>query len=178
MELELLKFSDEMLKREPKQFDFEKDDAKQICDALFDRMKELGGIGLSANQVGLDMAVFVFGDGEALTRYIINPVIIGLGEETTSMKEGCLSLPGVYLMVRRPTEVTLRYRNTDGEEVVEQFKDLAARVVLHEYDHMIGQNFTQRVSKMKLERALKAVKKKTIKTIRANARKSLEANNV
>jgi len=65
--MELLEFSDELLKREPQEFDFEKDNAKEVCDKLFERMKELGGIGLSANQVGLNMKIFVFGDGEALT---------------------------------------------------------------------------------------------------------------
>jgi len=178
MELELLDFSDELLKREPKEFEFENENAKEVCDKLFERMKELGGIGLSANQVGLDMKVFVFGDGEALTRYIINPIIIAIGDESVSMKEGCLSLPGVFLMVKRPTEVTLKYQDTEGNEVVEQFKDLAARVVLHEYDHMIGQNFTQRVSKLKLDRAIKAMKKKVTKKVRSDVRKQLEANNV
>jgi peptide deformylase len=178
MDLELLDFGNELLKREPKTFRFADDNAKEICDKLFARMKELGGIGLSANQVGLDYRIFVFGDGDALTRYIINPTIIAIGEETESMKEGCLSLPGVFLMVRRPTEVTLQYFDTDGNAVVEQFKDLAARVVLHEYDHMIGQNFTQRVSRMKLDRAIKAMKKKVTKKVRADVRQQLETTNV
>ena len=62
--------------------------------------------------------------------------------------------------------------------MVEQFLDLAARVVLHEYDHMIGQNFTQRVSKLKLDRAIKAMKKKVFKKVRSDMRKQLEENNV
>ncbi len=176
--MELLEFSDELLKREPQELDFEKDNAKEFCDKLFERMKELGGIGLSANQVGFDKKVFVFGSDDSMTRYIINPIIIAIGEETVAMKEGCLSLPGVFLMVRRPTDVTLRYYDTDGNEVVENFKELAARVVLHEYDHMIGQNFTQRVSKLKLDRAIKAMKKKVTKKVRSDVRKQLEANNV
>ena len=168
--MELLDFGNELLKREPKEFDFEEHDAKEFCDALFKKQQELGGIGLSANQVGLDAKVFVFGDGKDITRYIINPVIMGVGEETDLVKEGCLSLPEVFLMIRRPTRVTLKYQNTEGEDVVEEFVDLAARVVLHEYDHMIGQNFTQRASKLKLDRAIKAIKKKTVKNIRKKAR--------
>ncbi len=62
--MELLDFGNELLKREPKEFDFEEHDAKEFCDALFKKQKELGGIGLSANQVGLDAKVFVFGDGK------------------------------------------------------------------------------------------------------------------
>lgn len=176
--LELLPISDESLKKEPALFDFDKYSATEVGEALFARMKELGGIGLSANQVGLDMKFFVFGDGDKLTRFIINPIIIAIGDEQVSMKEGCLSLAGVYLMVKRPTSVTLKYQNENGDEVVEEFLDLAARVVLHEYDHMLGQNFTQRVSKMKLDRAIKAMKKKVTKKVRADVRKQLEADNV
>lgn len=178
--LELLPISDESLKKEPSLFDFDKYNANEVCETLFARMKELGGIGLSANQVGLDMKVFVFGDGSetGLTRYIVNPVLISVGDEQESMKEGCLSLPGVSLMVRRPTKATLKYQNENGDEVVEEFLDLAARVVLHEYDHMLGQNFTQRVSKLKLDRAIKAQKKKATKNMRNVIRKQMEADNV
>ena len=81
-------------------------------------------------------------------------------------------------MVKRPTSVTLKYQNENGDEVVEEFLDLAARVVLHEYDHMLGQNFTQRVSKMKLDRAIKAQQKTAKKRLRADIHKTLEASNV
>jgi peptide deformylase len=177
-ELKLLPISDESLKKEPSLFDFEKYNPTEVGETLFARMKELGGVGLSANQVGLDMKFFVFGDGDKLTRYIANPILIAVGDEQVSMKEGCLSLPGVFLMVKRPTKCTLKYHNENGDEVVEEFLDLAARVVLHEYDHMLGQNFTQRVSKMKLDRAIKAQKKKVTKNLRTDIRKRLEANNV
>ena len=63
-ELNLIPFNDPLLKRKPKPFDFEKDDAKDISKRLLDKMYDLGGVGLSANQVGLDMAVFVIGDGK------------------------------------------------------------------------------------------------------------------
>jgi len=166
--LELLDFGNEALKTPPKFFNFEEHDAKEVCEALFKKQHELKGIGLSANQVGLDMRVFVFGDGtpEGLTRYIINPEVIDVGQETDVMKEGCLSIPGVYLMVRRPTSVTASYQDITGNNVTETFTNLAARVFLHEYDHMLGQNFTQRVSKLKLDRAIKAVRKKVEKNTR------------
>ena len=164
--MELLDFGNEFLKREPKEFNFEEHNAKEFCDKLFEKQKELGGIGLSATQVGLDAKVFVFGDGKELIRYIINPIIISIGEETETMKEGCLSLPEVFLMIRRPNKVTLKYQDIEGADVVEEFTGLAARVALHEYDHMVGQNFTQRVSKLKLDRAIKAMKKKVLKNIR------------
>lgn len=70
-------------------------------------------------------------------------------------------------MIRRPTKVTLKYQDVEGADVVEEFTGMAARVVLHEYDHMVGQNFTQRVSKLKLDRAIKAMKKKVVRKIRS-----------
>jgi len=165
--MKLLPITHPSLKKPPAEYDFEKEgDPTKLCEELFAKMQELGGIGLSANQVGIDKKIFVFGDGKDLTRYIVNPTIIGVGTESESMKEGCLSLPGIYLTVKRPTEVTLQYQNQSGDVVVETFLSMAARVVLHEYDHMLGQNFTQRVSKMKLDRAIKRAKKIGLKEAR------------
>ena len=69
-------------------------------------------------------------------------------------------MPGVWLNLTRPVSVTARYQRTDGSWATEEFIELAARVFLHEYDHMIGQNFTQRASKLKLDLALKRIKRK------------------
>ena len=164
--LELVPFNDPLLRKAPELFDFDKHDAKEVCDALFAKQIELNGAGLSANQVGLDMKVFTFGDGKELTRYIINPEIIGVSEKTVLSKEGCLSLPGLWLHIRRPISVTVDYYSTEGEKVTETFTELAATVFLHEFDHMLGQNFTMRVSKLKLDRALKALKKNKVKQAR------------
>jgi peptide deformylase len=114
---------------------------------------ELNGAGLSANQVGLDMQVFTFGDGKELVRYIINPEVVDLSDETVTMREGCLSLPGVWLNLTRPVSVTARYQRTDGSWATEEFIELAARVFLHEYDHLYGVVFKDKVSRLKWERA-------------------------
>ena len=76
------------------------------------------------------------------------------------MREGCLSFPGLWLMVKRPKQVVIKYYDEDNEEKIETYEGVAARVILHEYDHMLGANFTMRVSKLKLERAFKALEKK------------------
>jgi len=158
--LELVPFNDEALKRKPDVFNFDEHDAEEVCNAIFAKQKSLNGAGLSANQVGLNMRIFTMGDGKNLTRYIINPEIIDISEETVLMTEGCLSLPGVWLNLRRPKEVTARYQDIDSSWSVEKFEGIAARVFLHEYDHMLGQNFTQRASRLKVERALRKVEKR------------------
>ena len=172
-ELDLIPFFDPLLKTNPSPFDFEKDDAKDLKAKLLKKMYDLGGVGLSANQVGIDKAVFVIGDGnkeEGLEKIFINPEIVGVGEDKESMKEGCLSFPGLWLMVSRPTQVAIKYWDEEGEEFVETYQGVTARVILHEYDHMIGQNFTMRGTKLKLDRAMKALDKKVKKYQRQQAK--------
>jgi len=173
-DLELLPFNDPLLKRKPTPFDFEKNKkaAKEIKKTLIDNMYELGGVGLSANQVGLDMAVFVIGDGQVdgMQKAFFNPLIMGCGEEQDSMKEGCLSFPGLWLMVKRPKQVMIKYTDEDGEEKIESYEGVTSRVIQHEYDHMLCYNFTHRVSKMKLDRALKSIDKKVKKYRRSKTK--------
>ena len=161
-QLDLISFDSELLRNNPKSFDFEKQDAKDIKKRLIDKMYDLGGVGLSANQVGLDMAVFVIGDGQVdgMQKAFFNPEILGVGKEKESMKEGCLSFPGLWLMVSRPTQCMIKYYDEEGEEHMETYEGVTSRVIQHEYDHMLGQNFTMRVTKMKLDRALKGLQKK------------------
>lgn len=159
-ELKLIDPDSEMLKRAPGAFDFELDNAEELSEQLIDAMKKLGGVGLSANQVGIDKSVFVIGDGADFVKTFFNPLVVGVSEETEVMKEGCLSFPGLWLMVSRPKQVSIKYTDIKGEEIIETYEDVTARVILHEYDHMLGFNFTQRVSRIKLERAIKAFNKK------------------
>jgi len=169
--LELIPFNDPLLKRKPKPFDFDKDNAKEIKQKLLKAMHELGGVGLSANQVGIDKAVFVIGDGkeEGLQKAFFNPEILGIGKDMESMKEGCLSFPGLWLMVSRPKQAMIKYWDEEGEEHMETYEGVTSRVIQHEYDHMLGHNFTYRVSKIKLDRALKAIDKKIKKYQRRQA---------
>ena len=160
--LKLIDPMNDLLKRAPAKFDFEKDDPIQVKEDLLEAMEWVGGVGLSANQVGLDMAVFVIGDGqeEGVTKAFYNPEIVGCSKDEDVMREGCLSFPGLWLMVKRPKQVVIKYYDEDNEEKIETYEGVAARVILHEYDHMLGANFTMRVSKLKLERAFKALEKK------------------
>ena len=160
--LKLIDPMNDLLKRAPAKFDFEKADPIQVKEDLLEAMEWVGGVGLSANQVGLDMAVFVIGDGqeEGVTKAFYNPEIVGCSKDEDVMKEGCLSFPGLWLMVKRPKQVVIKYYDEDNEEKIETYEGVAARVILHEYDHMLGANFTMRVSKLKLERAFKALEKK------------------
>jgi len=161
-ELKLIPFTDPRLKKRPETFDFGDVNlnAEELSEQLFIGMRRFGGVGLSANQVGIDKCVFVIGGSGIDEKAVFNPELVDVSQETISMKEGCLSYPGLWLMIKRPQGAIFKYLNEKGEEIVEEFKGISARVMLHEYDHMLGQNFTMRASSLKIRMALKKLDKK------------------
>ena len=130
-------------------------------------MKDLNGMGLSANQVGIMERAFVMYDNfeKRETAACFNPKIIHESEEQIIMEEGCLSYPGLWLKVKRPVWVEVKYENENGEQIWNKFTDLEARVFLHEFDHMEGTDFTKRVSRLRLDRAKKRQKKMAKKSL-------------
>jgi len=162
----LISFTDPLLKKEPERFDFEKEDAKAISERLLAGMKQFGGVGLSANQIGLDMKVFVIGGSGLQEKAFFNPELLTVSQTGVTMREGCLSYPGLWLNLTRPDGCVLKYQDEEGKEVIEEFGGVYARVVLHEYDHMVGQNFTMRASSLKIQRALKALDKKVLRQMK------------
>jgi peptide deformylase len=162
-DMELLPLNDPLLKKVPEEFD-DWDNVQEFVDDLWKFQKTIGGVGLSANQVGLDAKVFTMGI-KTHRWNIINPKLISTSEEIVMMEEGCLSAPGLMLKVKRPEKCTLTYMNENKEEVIEEFEGVWARIVLHEYDHMLGQSFLQRVGPVQLDRAMTKIKKQTKRMI-------------
>lgn len=158
MILKLVKSPDPWLEKAVKPFDFENLDAREISQQMIDLMTAEGGIGLSANQVGLDAQIFVmrpFLFNSQVPFALINPEIVIATESTEVMPEGCLSHPGLFLSVKRPTGLVAKYLDFDAKEHIIELYDIDARCFLHEYDHLQGIEFTDRVSKLKLDRAKK-----------------------
>lgn len=164
--MELLKFTDPALRNLPRTFDFDTQNAQELADTLWEECRRLHGLGLSANQVGIDAKVFVMGTDDENRKNIFNPQVISVSKETELAKEGCLSYPGLWLSVKRPKEVTLSYQTVDGTHVVETFVGLQARIAQHEFDHMEGLNFSDHVSQLKLDMALKSLNKRAKRYIR------------
>ncbi len=110
-------------------------DRQQLAE-MWELMRSSGGIGLAAPQVGLAKQMLVIDIGEGPV-FLINPRLYHRrGSE--AMEEGCLSLPGVYVKVRRATSVRVNARNEKGEPVTWEAKGLMARVIQHEVDHLRG----------------------------------------
>ena len=164
-QLKLVDPSDCLLKKKPEPYLFDKDgDPQYLINVLFDKMHEFGGIGLSANQVGMDKRMFVMSGDKSLA--VFNPVILEYHTDTESFKEGCLTYPGLFLNITRPKSIKVKFQDKLGNNVFEEFIGLTARVFQHEYEHMEGKNFTENVSKLKLDLAKKRydnLKKKIIK---------------
>ena len=155
--MELIKAPNEFLEKQVKAFDFENMDAEKISKDMVDTMLKYKGIGLASNQVGLDAQIFVMGEENPIT--VINPIITEVGPERVEMEEGCLSFPGLYFKVKRPAVVSVQYLDTKQKECIIKLEGLHARVFLHEYDHLQGITFDQRISKLRLEMAKKKQEK-------------------
>ena len=156
--MHLVKSPDPWLQKVVKDFDFEALDAKAISEEMIELMVQEGGIGLSANQVGLDARIFVMKphlleDKSPLV--IINPHLASVTVNYENLPEGCLSHPDLFLSVKRPRGIIANYLDITGKECKIELYDIDARCFLHEYDHLQGIEFTDRVSRLKLDMAKK-----------------------
>ena len=137
----------------------EKISVTEFCNNMFETMKNYGGIGLSANQVGKPYRMFVMGDNVNINKgqkwVCINPEITDMSKETIRYKEGCLTFPFLFLDIERPQKIKVKYQNEELETVEEEFDGIVSRCYQHELDHMYGRTFTELVSKLKLDMALK-----------------------
>ncbi len=116
---------------------------------MFEIMYKEDGIGLAAPQIGHSIRLFVVDvsplDENSGKQVYINPDIINVWGETT-LEEGCLSIPGVREEVSRPEKIEIKYQDETGREYQEILKDWPARVIQHEYDHLNGVLFVDRIS--------------------------------
>jgi peptide deformylase len=156
MNLELVSESATVLHEECLEFDFANPpyDPKELAQALHDKMVSQDGLGLSANQVGIPYRVFVMRTGEEPFA-IFNPKVVDVSDREISMKEGCLSFPLLYLSVKRPDFVRIRFQDENGETRTEKFIGMTARIALHEFDHMLGKVYTQKASAFETQRAIR-----------------------
>jgi peptide deformylase len=129
-----------------------------------DRIRTLGedmleamagkGIGLAGPQVDFPYRIFVTNVEEDKPRVFINPEIVLTSQELVSVEEGCLSLPRLYLDVIRPQAVRVQAWNERGRPFTVETDGLLARVILHEYDHLEGLLFIDRLKPAKRDKAL------------------------
>ena len=150
-------FDDSMLKDEGFK------DRKELTKKMYELMAKYGGIGLSANQIGLPFNMFVLGDHPSLENGMkltcFNPMIISSSKEEVVMEEGCLTFPFVFLKITRPRKVVVKYTDENDELKEGQLDGMMSRIFQHEYEHMLGRTFVENASKLKLDRAYKKAEK-------------------
>jgi peptide deformylase len=128
-------------------------------------MKKFGGIGLSANQCGVFERVFIIGT-DTYELVCINPQIIRASEDLLKTDEGCLSYPGLYLKIDRPSWLEVMFVNEQGIIQNMRLDGLTARCFAHELDHMNGKRFVEYVGKVALQTARRKQEKIMKKVVR------------
>jgi len=156
--MKLVYYPDPILNKVMEDFDFDKvkeifADAADLKEQMVDLMVKHKGIGLSACQVGLNMRCFVIGETRESAIMVINPKILSFSEETELAPEGCLSFPDMFLNIARPSTVTAEWLDEHGEKQSGTLDGYGARCFLHEFDHLNGVVFKEKVSRLKWDRA-------------------------
>lgn len=127
---------------------------KAFVEEMYESMRVGRGIGLAATQVDRNIRLFVTGaDGDKL-RVFINPEIVLTSPEEDEFEEGCLSLPGLYEVLKRPAAIKVQAWNERGRPFVLEADGLLARVILHENDHLDGVLFVDRLPEAKRDKVV------------------------
>ena len=137
--------------------------AEQLEKSMIDFMIEANGIGLAANQIGIVKRVFVMGSnnipGFPAPFAVFNPRIVEASTEMVTDQEGCLSYPGLFLTVKRPSWIVAEYQNAKGDTIEARFDGYLSKCFQHELDHLDGICFVDKVSPLKLNLAMKKLRK-------------------
>lgn len=158
MILPIVAYGDPVLKTEAEEIDKDYPFLEDLIDNMFETMYNAEGVGLAAPQVGKSIRLFIvdaspFEDEEPklkdFKKVFINPIIIEEEGKAWNFNEGCLSIPGIREDVSRQPKITIEYFDRNFNLVEETIDGLAARVIQHEYDHVDGILFTDRINPLK-----------------------------
>ena len=156
MILKLVADSDPVLSQAAERFDF--DNPPMDPTELFQNLKETmianRGVGLAAPQVGIPYQVFVIGDPNEPDSIfsVFNPKIVD-ADGGMLMEEGCLSYPGMFIKIKRPSTIRARFSGHDGNVGTMPMQGFTSRAFQHEYDHLQGVTFVKRATSLQLQRA-------------------------
>ena len=161
--MQIITLGNELLRQKAEKIDQIDDQIKDAAKQMFEIIKQDKGVGIAGPQIGLMKRIFVVhidGDEE---RVFINPSILETSQETVKYEEGCLSVPGIYVDVVRSESVKIQAWNEKGKPFTMEANGLLARVIQHEYDHLEGILFLDRLSELKRNRLIEKYEKSLIK---------------
>lgn len=181
MQLPIFLYGEPVLRKVAEDITADYEGLEKLIEDMWETMYHSDGIGLAAPQIGKPIRLLVI-DADVMAdqypeckdfkRCMINAHIVESSEETCSEPEGCLSLPGIGENVIRPKEITIEYLNEKFEPQREHLADFRARVVQHEYDHLEGVLFTDRISPIRKQ----LVKGKLNKILKGQVHPSYRVN--
>lgn len=164
MNLQLIKFPDPILQERMPEFDFNNPivDPVELEKNMIQFMFDHNGMGLSANQVGIRTRVFTIGtkDYPEAAQAFFNPIVEEAIDDFDDLEEGCLSFPGIFVKVKRPKIIRVRWQTSKGDWQKAEITEYTAKCFLHELDHLEGITFRDRVSQLRWEVSLKKTVKK------------------
>ena len=136
---------------------------RKLMDDMLETMYSAPGIGLAAVQIGILKRLIVIDiskeDEKKTPLFFVNPEITFKSDKTSTYEEGCLSLPGFYAEVERPTECQINYLDYEGKQKKMMANGLLATCIQHEVDHLNGILFIDHISKLKRDMIIKKLKK-------------------
>jgi peptide deformylase len=152
----IVAYGDPVLKKKADPVEPEKTDVKALSDDLFETMHKASGVGLAAPQIGKSLRIFVIDatpmEDEKYKNFksvFVNPLILREDGEPWNYEEGCLSIPGIREEVERSEKLKIRYYDENWQQHEEEFDGILARIIQHEYDHIEGVLFTDKLSGLK-----------------------------
>lgn len=156
--LPIVAYGDPVLKKMAEEIDENYEGLEDLINNMFETMYNASGVGLAAPQIGLSIRLFIvdatpFSDEhpelDGFTKVFINPIILEETGKKWDFNEGCLSIPGIREDVSREPKILIEYYDENWELKEETFDGIAARIIQHEYDHIEGVLFTDRLPALK-----------------------------
>lgn len=151
-------YGDEVLRKRCREIGPDYPEVKKLAEDMFLTLEEAEGVGLAAPQIGKDIRLFIvdctpWADEDPscadYKRAFINAEIYAMSDEKKTYNEGCLSFPGIHADVQRSLSIRMRYLDEEFKPHDEEFTGLKAWVIQHEYDHIEGTVFTDRISPLR-----------------------------
>ena len=158
MILPIVVYGDTVLKKKAENISSDYPQIQTIIDNMFETMYNARGVGLAAPQIGLTISLFMIdstemedeeSDAAPVKQVFINAEIIERSGENCIFSEGCLSVPDIHENVVRKGQIVIRYMDEHFVEHTDTFEGMPARVIQHEYDHILGKTFIDHLSPLK-----------------------------
>ncbi|XP_047055573.1 peptide deformylase 1B, chloroplastic-like [Lolium rigidum] len=176
--LKIVLYPDPVLRARNKRINTFDANLRSLADEMFDVMYKTDGIGLSAPQVGVNVQLMVFNEagvkGEGQEIVLVNPEVYKFSKRLVVDEEGCLSFPGIYANVLRPDTVKINAQDVSGAKIKVKLSQLSARVFQHEFDHLLGILFFDRMTMDVVESIRKQLKDLEDRYVETTGQKSPE----